>query len=83
MGTKTPQQHEDEVSALVEHSLGRAQKLLRQQMDEHDRPFDAFVTLTLSVAVLARALGMPLETFLEGAGAAYNSLEEVEVPHVH
>ena len=83
MGTKTPQQHEDEVNTLVEHSLKRAQRLLVQQMDEHDKPFDAFVTLTLSVAVLARALDMPLETFLEGAGAAYNSLEEVGGHHAH
>ena len=83
MGTTNVKAAMSEVEDLVSRSMERAEALLRDQMASHDRPFEAFVTLTLSIAVMAKALRMPRETLLEGVSAAYISLEEVEVPHVH
>ena len=83
MGTKLTQDQEREVDTLVKDSLKRATDLLRAQIAVHDRPFEAFVTMTLSIACLARAMDMPRETLLDGIGAAFDSVQEVEGPNVH
>jgi hypothetical protein len=67
------------VSELVSRSADRAQALLLDLMEDHD-PFDALITTMLALAVLAKSIGLPRQTLLEGAGAAFDSLVEA-TPH--
>jgi len=80
---QTAEQALQEISDLVDAAMGKAEALLREQLAAHDKPFEAFVTLVLTISVLSRAMRMDHGTLLEGVSAAYISLEEVEVPHVH
>jgi hypothetical protein len=70
------------MSELVSRSADRAQALLLDLLEDHD-PFDAMVTTLLAVSVLAKSLGMPRETLLEGAGAAFDSLVEATQHAAH
>jgi hypothetical protein len=70
------------MSELVSRSADRAQALLLDLMEDHD-PFDALITTMLALAVLAKSLGMPRETLLEGAGAAFDSLVEATQHAAH
>lgn len=63
---------------LVEESLTQAQELLRSLVVINDEPFDAMMVLMLASAALAKSIGMPRETLLEGTAAAFNSISKVD-----
>lgn len=66
---------EEEVEQMVHTSLGKAAKILNLVVDKEE-PFPGFVTMTLALAVLAKAMDMPRHTLLEGVGAAFDSVQE-------
>ena len=68
-----------DMNALISRSLGRAQALLLRLMGDQE-PVEALVVTMLATAVMAKAVGMPRETLLEGVGAAFDSLKEA-TPH--
>jgi hypothetical protein len=70
------------LSELVSRSADRAQALLLGLMEDHD-PFDAMLTTMLALAVLAKSVGMPRQTLLEGVGAAFDSLSEATSHATH
>ena len=71
----------EEVRAVVRDSADLSTDLLAYLTDKTDNPMLAMTTLMLSSAVMARSIGLPREAFMEGTGAAFNSLEEGS-PHV-
>lgn len=52
-----------------------AQRLLTFSELTYAHPIDALLAGILSVAVMARAVEMPLESLLNGVGCAYNDIE--------
>jgi hypothetical protein len=67
---------DDEVRAVVRDSADLAPDLLAHLTSKTDNPMLAMTTLMLSSAVLAKSIGLPREAFMEGTGAAFDSLEE-------
>lgn len=76
------QEIEAEVEQVVQRSLSKAAKILDLVVDKSE-PFPGFVTMTLAVAVLAKAMDMPRQTLLEGVGAAFDSIEEADHHGLH
>ena len=68
-----------DMEKLLSRSSDRAQALLIDLMRDQE-PFEAIVVTMLAVSVMAKAIGMPRETLLEGTGAAFDSLVEA-TPH--
>ena len=68
------------IKDILGNSKERSSTLLRALSDA-GTPFEAFVTLALSLAATARILELDREDLLEGVGAAFDSIQ-VETHHV-
>jgi len=69
-----------DLQALLADSMEGAGKLLTRLSADTDTPIEAMITLMAAVAVMAKAIDLPKEAYLEGLEAAYMSMTEVS-PH--
>lgn len=72
--------HDEELRALMNHSMEEAGKLLTHLCATTDTPMESLITLMAAVAVMAKAMDLPKESLLEGVEAAFLSITEVH-PH--
>ena len=66
----------EEVRAVVRDSADLSTDLLGFLTGKTDSPMLAMTTLMLSSAVMAKSIGLPRQAYMEGTGAAFDSLEE-------
>ena len=71
---------DDDIKSLVRESAANATDLLAYASNLTNDPVLVMTSLMLSSAVFARSMGMDRSHFLEGATAAFNSVEE-GTPH--
>lgn len=74
---------DEKVRAVVRDSADLATDLLAHLCTRAEDPMLAMTTLMLSSAVMARSMGLPREAFMEGTGAAFDSLEEASPNVTH
>lgn len=75
--------NDDEIRSVVHESAANATEVLTHISTLTRDPVLALASLMLATAVLARSMGMPWEDLLEGATAAFNSVEEDGTHHAH
>jgi hypothetical protein len=75
--------NDDEIRSVVHESAANATEVLTHISTLTRDPVLALASLMLATAVLARSMGMPWEDLLEGATAAFNSVEEDGSHHAH
>jgi hypothetical protein len=69
--------NDDELRAVVAHTMVEAEKLLNGMRVTTDTASEGMLILIAALAIMARAVNMPLGPLLEGVEAAYLSFEEV------
>ena len=69
--------NDDEVQAVLASTLAEAEKLLNGMRVTTDTASEGMLILIAALAIMARAVNMPLGPLLEGVEAAYLSFEEV------
>ena len=75
--------NDDEIRSVVHESAANATEILTHVSALTPDPVMALASLMLATAVLARSMGMPWEDLLEGATAAFNSVDEDGTPYAH
>jgi hypothetical protein len=75
--------NDDEIRSVVHESAANATEVLTHISTLTRDPVLALASLMLATAVLARSMGMPWEDLLEGATAAFNSVDEDGTHHAH
>ena len=75
--------NDDEIRSVVHESAANATEVLTHISTLTRDPVLALASLMLATAVLARSMGMPWEDLLEGATAAFNSVDEDGTLYAH
>lgn len=75
--------NDDDIQDIVHESAANATEILTHVSTLTPDPLMALASLMLATSVLARSIGMPWEDLLEGATAAFNSVDEDGSYHAH
>jgi len=72
----TKKQRVEQVEALLESAPERMEELVNFLGEKYEVPFDALVTMMLTTSLLAKTMGMPVATLVEGIEKAYETLDD-------
>jgi hypothetical protein len=75
--------NDNDIQTIVHESAANATEILTHVSGLTPDPVMALASLMLATAVLARSMGMPWEDLLEGATAAFNSVDEDGTLYAH